>query len=187
MPLVTVEEDSMARSFTAAIVATIGICVAGLAMAQGGPPPTELGRGMWGDGPSWGMGHRGMGMWGHRRGGRVADWMLERIEGRLAYTKTELKITDAQDAAWNQLADAIRTAAKRHNERMKNIIGGSKRSKTLLERVEAQEQFMSLRVEEIKLIKTALNNLYAVLSEEQKKEADEIDIPMVGMMGGPWG
>ena len=30
-------------------------------------------------------------------------------------------------------------------------------------------------------------NLYAVLSDEQKKEADEIDIPMVGMMGGPWG
>jgi hypothetical protein len=29
--------------------------------------------------------------------------MLERIEGRLAFTKTELKITDAQAAAWNQL------------------------------------------------------------------------------------
>jgi LTXXQ motif family protein len=121
-----------------------------------------------------------MGMWGNWRGGRGPDWMLERIEGRLAYTKTELKITDAQNAAWNQLADAIRTAAKHHNERMKGIFAGNERSKTLPERVEAQEQFMSVRVEEIKLIKTALKNLYAVLSDEQKKEADEVDIPMVG-------
>ena len=174
----------MARWFKAAVPAAIAICIAGLAMAQGGPPS---GRGMWGDGPGWGRGsgwHMGMGMRGNWRG---SDWMLERIEGRLSYTKTELKITDAQIAAWNQLADAIRTAAKHHNERMKGIFAGSERSKTLPERVEAQEQFMSVRVEEIKLIKTALKDLYAVLSDEQKKEADEVDIPMVGMMGGPWG
>ena len=177
----------MARSFKAAVLAAIAIGVAGLAMAQTGPPADRGRGGMWGDGPGWGMGsgwHMGMGMRGNRRG---SDWMLERIEGRLAYTKTELKITDAQTVAWNQLADAIRTAAKHHNERMKGIFAGNERSKTLPERVEAQEQFMSVRVEEIKLIKAALKDLYAVLSDEQKKEADEVDIPMVGMMGGPWG
>jgi hypothetical protein len=177
----------MARSFKAAVLAAIAIGVAGLAMAQTGPPADRGRGGMWGDGPGWGMGsgwHMGMGMRGNRRD---SDWMLERIEGRLAYTKTELKITDAQTVAWNQLADAIRTAAKHHNERMKGIFAGNERSKTLPERVEAQEQFMSVRVEEIKLIKAALKDLYAVLSDEQKKEADEVDIPMVGMMGGPWG
>lgn len=45
---------------------------------------------------------------------------------------------------------------------------------------------MSVRLEEIKLIKAAVKNLYATLSEDQKKEADEMVIPMVGMMGGPW-
>jgi hypothetical protein len=179
----------MARWFKAGIPAAVAICVAGWAMAQGGPPG-DRGRGLGGDGPGWGMGsgwHMGMGMWGNWRGGRDSDWMLERIEGRLAYTKAELKITDAQGAAWSQLADAIRTAAKHHNERMKGIFAGNERSRTLPERVEAQEQFMSVRVEEIKLIKAALKNLYGVLSDEQKKEADEVDIPMVGMMGGPWG
>ena len=149
----------MARWSKAAVPAAIAICVAGLAMAQGGPP-SDRGRGTpGGDGSGWGMGpgwH--MGMWRNWRGGRGPDWMLERIEGRLAYTKTELKITDAQTPAWNQLADAIRTAAKHHNERMKSIFAGNERSKTLPERVEAQEQFMSVRVEEIKLIKTALKN-----------------------------
>ena len=122
----------MARWFKAAVPAAIAICIAGLAMAQGGPP-SDRGRGMWGDGPSWDMrpgGHMGMGMWGNWRGGRGSDWMLERIEGRLAYTKTELKITDAQTAAWNQLADAIRTAAKHHNERMKSIFFSMSRPST---------------------------------------------------------
>ena len=50
--------------------------------------------------------------------------MLDRIEGRLAFLKTELKITEAQTAAWNQLADVIRTAAKHHNERMKTVFSG---------------------------------------------------------------
>jgi hypothetical protein len=129
----------------------------------------------------------GMGMWGGGRGGRGPDWMLERIEGRLAFTKTELKITDDQSAAWNELADAVRTAAKHHNERMKGIFAGNERAKTLPERVEAQEQFKSVRMEELKLIKAELTNLYAVLSDERKREADEMDIPMVGLMGGPWG
>ena len=61
----------MARSFKAAIVAAIVICVAGLAMAQGGPP-SERGRGMWGDGPSWGMGP-GLAH-GHGHVGQLARW-----------------------------------------------------------------------------------------------------------------
>ena len=165
------------------VVVAIAIGAAGAAAAQG-PQRGERGSGMWnneGPGP-----HMGMGMWGNGRWGRSSDWMLDRVEGRLAFLKAELKITDAQTAAWTQLAEAVRTAAKHHNERMKGVLAGEQRSKTLPERVEAQEQFMSIRLEEIKMIKTAVKMLYATLSEEQKKEADEMVIPMVGMMGGPW-
>ena len=35
-------------------------------------------------------------------------------------------------------------------------------------------------------IKGSLNKLYALLSDDQKKEADNVVLPMVGM-GGPWG
>ena len=176
----------MARWFKAAVPSAIVICMAGYAMAQGGPAGD---RGMWGNGPAWGMGsgwHMGMGMWGNWRGG-ASDWMLDRIEGRLAFAKTELKITDAQSAAWNRLAEAIRAAAKTHNQRLKSIFAGNERPRTLPERVEAQEKLMTARIEEIRSIKVALQELYALLSDEQKKEADELDIPMVGMMGGPWG
>jgi|SRR5581483_9439999 len=165
-------------SFAAA--AAVAACLGGVAMAQGGPGPSaERGWHMWG---MWGNDGWGMGMWGRRRGG---DWMLDRIEGRLAFLKAELKITEAQTAAWNQVAEAVRTAAKHHNERMKAVFGGELRSKTLPERVDAQEQFMTIRLDEIKQLKSSLKDLYAVLSDEQKKEADDMVFPMIGM-GGPW-
>jgi hypothetical protein len=112
--------------------------------------------------------------------------MLDRVEGRLAFIKTELKITEAQASAWNQLADTIRTAAKNHNERMKAAFSREEKAKTLPERLEVQEQFVSARLDEIKQIKGSLANLYALLSDTQKKEADDIVLPMAGM-GGPMG
>ena len=54
------------------------------------------------------------------------------------------------------------------------------------ERLDAHEQFMSARLDEIKQIKGSLNALYAVLSEEQKKEADDIMLPIAGMAGPRW-
>lgn len=174
----------MQVSAAAVLVASL----AGTALAQGGPGRMMeeraggWGTGMWGN-DGWGM---GMGMWGRGPGSRGADWMLDRIEGRLAFLKTELKITEPQTTAWNQLADTIRTAAKHHNERMKTVFSGDQKSKPLPDRIDAQEQFISIRLDEIKQIKGSLKTLYGVLSEAQKKEADDMAIPMVGM-GGPWG
>ena len=124
--------------------------------------------------------------------GRAGYWsgsngMLDRVEGRLAFIKAELKITEAQTSAWNHLAEAIRTAAKNHNARMKTVIKGEEQARTLPERVDAQEQFMSARLDEIRQIKGSLNTLYAVLSDDQKKEADDIVLPMAGMGGPHWG
>jgi hypothetical protein len=165
----------------AAAMATV---IGGAAIAQGpGPMMDERGWGMRGGGMGWGM-------W---RGGpweRGPDAMLDRVEGRLAFVKAELTINETQAPAWKELADAVRTAAKHHNDRMKALVTGEARSKTLPERLEAQEQFLSVRLDEIRQIKGSLKNLYAVLSDDQKKEADHIVLPMVGMgmgigMGGP--
>lgn len=166
-----------------AVAAAVATVVGGAAMAQG------PGRMM--DERDWGM--RGMG-WGMWRGGpweRGPDAMLDRVEGRLAFIMAELKISETQAPAWNALADAIRTATKHHNERMKALFSGEAKAKTLPERLDAQEQFMSVRLDEIKQIKGSLKSLYAVLSDNEKKEADYIVLPMVGMgmmgvgMGGP--
>ncbi|NJO32821.1 MAG: Spy/CpxP family protein refolding chaperone [Rhodospirillales bacterium] len=110
--------------------------------------------------------------------------MLDRVEGRLAFMKAELKITEPQAPAWNQLAEAVRAAAKQHNERIKAVVEND-RLKTLPERLTTQEQLMSARLDGIKQIRSSVENLYMVLSAEQRKEADDMMIPMVGM-GNPW-
>jgi hypothetical protein len=172
--------DRIAKLSAAVAMAVV---IASAAMAQG--PMDKRGRGMWSDdGPSYGM----MG-WGPRWGmwrGSGHDWMLDRVEGRLAFIKAELKVTEPQTGAWNELAAAIRTAATHHNERMQAVFSGAEDAKTLPQRIEAQEQFMITRLDEIKQIKGSVNRLYALLSDDQKKEADNIVLPMVGM-GGPWG
>jgi hypothetical protein len=71
----------------------------------------------------WGMG-RGMmdgWGWGGPMMGYGADAMLDRIDGRLAYMKTELKITDAQATAWDELAKVIRDTAETHNALMREM------------------------------------------------------------------
>jgi hypothetical protein len=161
---------------TIAAAAAVVTVIAGGALAQG---------------PGLMMGERGGGMgWGMSRGApweRGPDAMLDRVEGRLAFIKAELKINEAQTPAWNALADAVRSAAKHHNDRMKALFTGEAKSGTLPERLDAQERFLSVRVDDIRQIKGALNALYALLSEEQKNEADEIVLPMAGMGGHWWG
>ena len=165
-----------------AATAAVALVIAGTSIAQGpGPMKGDRGWGMCGEGMGWGMWQGGPGPW--RRG---PDGMLNRMEGRLAFIRTELKITEAQTPAWNQLAEAIRTAAKNQNERMKAILSRQERAKTLPERLDAHEQLLSARLDETRQIKGSLNALYAVLSQEQKEEADDIVLPMAGMGGPHW-
>jgi hypothetical protein len=163
--------------------AALASVIAATALAQGGPGRMmgERGWGMWDeDGKGWGMGRGGpFGRWW----GRGPDWMLERMEGRLSFLKTELKITEAQAPAWNDFTQAVRTAAKQRNERMKAFFSGQEKT-TLPERVEAHEQFIAAHLEAVRQIKASVRSLYAILGDEQKREADEMVIPMMGM-GGP--
>jgi hypothetical protein len=162
------------KGFVAALALSV-LAVASIALAQGGP-------GMMGYGGGPGRGWHMWEGWGPRWGG--PDAMAERIDGRLAFLKAELKITDAQTPAWNKLADALRKSAASRAERMRGKWSGHDTAKSLVERLDAHEQYMSARLEEIKHIKASWSELYQGLSDSQKKEADEIVLPMMGL-GGP--
>ena len=45
----------------------------------------------------------------------------ERIEARLAYIRTALKITDAQQAQWNAFAETLRNQARSADQRMQEF------------------------------------------------------------------
>jgi hypothetical protein len=65
--------------------------------------------------------------------------MAGHVEGRLAFLKTELKITDAQLPLWNAVADAIRTNAKSMSEMSGSMMGASQAA-TLPEKVALREK-----------------------------------------------
>lgn len=141
------------------------------------------------DDDDWGRGW-GMGWMMHRMMGMDMDDMSERIEGRLAFLKTELKITEAQTPAWDKLATVMRNNAETHGammqSHMKEMQDGSFFKKPLPDRLTFMETMMSTRLEQLKTVHAAVDELYATLSDDQKKEADKIALPMMGMgmMGG---
>lgn len=144
------------------------------------------------------MGQDGMfgrGGWGRNMMGFGADEMLDRVDGRLAFMKAELKITDEQKQAWDEFAEAVKSTAETHNDMMASTMeemqSGAFFDKSLPDRLTLQETHMEARLEEIRTVKAATEKLYAVLSDDQKKVADDIVLPTMGMgmgrMRGGWG
>ena len=102
-------------------------------------------------------------------------------EGRIAFLKAELKITDAQLPLWNAVAEAIRANAKSGMGMMEGMMGMGQGGK-LPDRLAAREKFLTGRLEALRKLKAAVDPLYATLSDEQKKTADEMLMSPMGMM-----
>lgn len=136
--------------------------------------------------PGWGMGQM-MGGWGG--GGPMGyfspDAMLDHIDGRLAFIKAELKITDAQAPAWDDLAKAVHTAANSHNALMQGTMkmfrDGDFDKMSLPDRLNFERTHLEARLSEINDVSAAVDKLYGTLSEDQKKVANSIVLPMMGM------
>jgi LTXXQ motif family protein len=105
---------------------------------------------------------------------------IDRVEGRIAFLRTELKITEGQGTAWNAFADALRVNAKGLGEVRTAMSGAAQQG--LVERFTLQEKWLAARLEGTRAIKSALTGLMDVLSDDQKKAADELLAPHMGMM-----
>ena len=121
---------------------------------------------------------------GMMMGGGMAMAPFSHIEGRIAFLKAELAITDAQAPQWNALADALRENAKGMRELMTDRMQADK-SENAADRTDAMVKMMTVRLESMKSIAAAEKALYAVLTGSQKGIADELlGGPTMGM-GGP--
>jgi uncharacterized small protein (DUF1192 family) len=117
----------------------------------------------------------------HSGGGMDGMATIDHIEGRIAFLRTEIKITDAQTSAWNAFADALRANAKSLGEVRTSMMAGAA-PQTLLDRLTLQEKWLAARLEGTRAIKSALTNIVGTFSDEQKKMADELLAPHMGMM-----
>ena len=108
---------------------------------------------------------------------------IDHVEGRIAFLRTELKITDAQNASWNAFADALRANAKGLGEvRASMMPQAGTMPQTMVDRLALEEKWLAARLEGTRAIKSALTNLAGTFSDEQKKAADELLAPHMGMM-----
>ena len=155
-------------------------------LAETPPDAGMRGPGMQGGAISGGMPMMGMMgmmrmMMGQDGMGGGMSMMAGHVEGRLAFLKTELKITDAQLPLWNAVADAIRANAKSMSKMMSGGMMGSSQS-TLPEKLALREKMMTAHLEALRRLKAAVDPLYAAFSPEQKKSADELLMGPMGMM-----
>jgi len=174
------------------------------APAPAQPPTGQPGTGMMGDMPMMNMMGRMRNMMGdmNMMGGdmpmmnmmammRMMEMMrpgmtaIDRIEGRIAFLRAELNITEAQASAWNAFADAMRTNAKKLAEVRASMMAwpdaGQQQALTVAERLDQQERWLVARLEGTRALKSAVTNLYGTLSEDQKKTANELLAPQMGM------
>src|SRR5215469_16069256 len=142
-------------------------------------PPAAAGPGM--PGGMAGDGDMSMMRMMMGRDGMSMGAMARHVEGRLAFLKTELKITDAQLPLWNAVADAMRANAKSMGDMAGGMMGGSQTA-TLPDKLAVREKMMSAHLEALRKFKAVVDPLYAALSDEQKKTADELLIGPMGMM-----
>ena len=138
----------------------------GLAAVVVNAHPHGVGPGLgMGGGPEYGMGHgRGMGPQGYGNPGAMAD-------ARLAYLKSELKITSGQETAWKAFADNAKQRAEAM-QALRTTMQGSTQS-TAPERMEMRNQTMKKRQEQMEKSTAAFKDLYAALTPEQKTIADQ--------------
>lgn len=133
-------------------------------MGGGCPMMGMMGQGMMGQG----RGIWGQGMMGNRQANMAAI-----AEGRLAYLKGELKITDAQKAAWDAYADAINARI----ETMQSLRAGmfdAMQKGGAIDRMNARIQGMQAMLDAMSAVKEPTEKLYGVLTAEQKKIADDL-------------
>ena len=102
-------------------------------------------------------------------------------DGRIAFLKAELGITDAQKSAWEAYAAQIK-ANLQSMQGMQSTMMTMVAAKTPVERLDASIAAMESRTKALKDIKPALAALYTALSADQKTKADQLLTGMGCMM-----
>jgi hypothetical protein len=168
-------------------LAAASLIVVGSALAQQPPAePQSPARGQ--PGTMMGPGMMGLGMMGH---GDWAPWMMGLgrhhemmmapgmiqafAEGKLAFLKSLLGITEAQSGPWTAFADVVRAQAKSMAEsQQKRVPTPGQPELTMPQWVDLHLQMMEEHLSAMKKIKPALDALYQVLTPEQRQKADQL-------------
>lgn len=178
----------MTRKSTFAAAALAATLSLGMIAGAVGPSFAQMGPG----------GHGGKAHHAHFQGQRA-----DRIDGRIAFLKAELKITAAQQGKWDDYEKVLRAqAAERKAQAEKfraerqakraefqqqaeaakaagqTVQRPERKQLSAVEKMEMRQKMMKAHLENQEKVLDAFKPLYASLSDAQKKTADEL-------IGGP--
>ena len=98
------------------------------------------------------------------------------VEQRINELHTELKITPDQEGKWASVAQAIRdnqaNVEKLISDKQQQV--GQNQKMTAVDDLETTLQFTQVRLDGLKNLISAVKALYASMSDEQKKNTDEV-------------
>jgi periplasmic protein CpxP/Spy len=95
------------------------------------------------------------------------------VDGRIAFLKTELKITPAQESQWQQVAAAMHDNATALDQAV-TIARQSRGPMDAVQRIAMREQFAKIRADNDARLLAAFKPLYAALSPEQQQVANQL-------------
>ena len=115
----------------------------------------------------------------HQHEKRPFSLPSERVEARLAYIKTALKITDAQQSQWNAYAEVLRKQAREMDQRIQSWQSRRRRKSkehepTAIDRLQRAQEFLAAASAKLSELLAVEKPLYAALTRDQQLVADEV-------------
>ncbi|MBL8702592.1 MAG: Spy/CpxP family protein refolding chaperone [Alphaproteobacteria bacterium] len=101
------------------------------------------------------------------------------LEGRIAYLRTELRITETQAPAWEAFASSLR-AGREHLDAARGALQGANAAADPMARLQAYESHLTARTEAVRMTRLAFNVLFAQLDDAQKRVATTTMLPFIG-------
>jgi Cache 3/Cache 2 fusion domain/LTXXQ motif family protein len=105
-----------------------------------------------------------------------------KVEGRLAYAKTLLGITDSEAAAWKAYEDVSRANVQGIQAAQRAMMT-AEQSGSAIDRMQAQTGMMQARLDAMKALQPVTEALYKALTPEQQQRADVL-LLLLGSTGG---
>jgi protein CpxP len=104
----------------------------------------------------------------------AADMKGETVEQRITTLHAELKITPAEEAQWNNVAQAMRENASA----MEKLVAANRttppQSMTAVQDLQSYQKFAQAHVDGLKNLTSAFSTLYNSMDDAQKKTADQV-------------
>ncbi len=103
-----------------------------------------------------------------------AERRAETVEQRIAALHAALKITPAQEPAWEAVAQTMRENAAAIGKLASDSAARTRQGMTAIDDIQSYQQLAQAQADELKRLQAAFTTLYEGMPDEQKKLADRV-------------